>query len=199
MMKARRQPAKAQAKKPTRKPVAMLLAGSGLLILGFVASAMLLARDSQAGSQPRIAFEPARVEFPAPDLQLENLDGELITLADLHGSVVLVNNWATWCPPCKAEMPTLQAYYDDHDQDGFQIVAIEAGEPASEVAQFVNDYQLTFPVLLDPAQKSLVAFANFSLPNSYIVDRQGIVRLAWNGGIDRTNLEKFVTPILEGK
>jgi peroxiredoxin len=177
----------------------MLLVGSGLLVLGFVAAVMLLARNSQAGNRPEIAFEPAHVEYPAPDLQLENLDGKVVSLADMRGSVVLVNNWATWCPPCKAEMPTLQAYFNDHAQESFMIVAIEAGEPASEVAQFANNYRLTFTVLPDPAQKSLTAFANFSLPNSYLIDRQGTVRLAWNGGIDRSNLEKFVTPLLEGK
>jgi peroxiredoxin len=198
-MRDRRRHPKKQDKPTTRRPIGMLLVGVGLLVLGFVASVMLLARNSQAGNRPAIAFEPARVEYPAPDLQLENLDGELVSLASLHGSVVLVNNWATWCPPCKAEMPTLQAYYTDHAQDGFVILAVEAGEPASEVAQFANNYRLTFPVLLDPDQKSLLAFANFTLPNSYLIDRQGTVRLAWNGGIDRPNLEKYVTPILEEK
>jgi peroxiredoxin len=177
----------------------LLLAGSGLLILGLTTFVLLLSRGDVSGAEEKTLFKPANVNYPAPDIQLENLDGNPVSLSDWQGNVVLVNNWATWCPPCKAEMPTLQSYFEDHHHQGFMVVAIEAGEPASDVAQFAINYSLTFTVLPDPSNNSLVAFHNFSLPNSYVIDRDGLVRLAWNGEIDRANLEKYVTPLVEEK
>jgi len=140
---------------------------------------------------------PVAVNFAAPELRLTDLQGRPVSLSDYRGRVVLVNNWATWCPPCKAEMPTLQEYFEEHRHQNFTIVAIEAGEPAAEVAAFVQQYGLTFPVWLDPAQEATSAFRNPGLPSSYVIDADGMVRLAWTGAISREMLEKFVTPLLE--
>ena len=184
-------------------PYAAIFVGAGLLVLGVVA-ALLLARPEQAASSTYISsveddlsIVPAPVNFAAPELTLYDLDGEQASLADFEGQVVLVNNWATWCPPCKAEMPTLQAYYEKHKDQGFLLIGIEAGEPVDEVAQFVEDYKLTFPIWLDPQNKALSAFHNQNLPSSYVIDRQGTVRLAWVGAISKSILEKFLTPLLE--
>jgi peroxiredoxin len=195
----KRQHDKHQVRIQTRKSIALLLAGSGLLILGLTTFVLLLSRGDDSGAEEKTLFEPANVNYLAPDIQLENLEGDPVSLSDWQGNVVLLNNWATWCPPCKAEMPTLQSYFEDHQDQGFMVVAIEAGEPASDVAQFAINYSLTFTVLPDPSNNSLVAFHNFSLPNSYVIDRDGLVRLAWNGEIDRANLEKYVTPLVEEK
>ena len=97
-------------------------------------------------------------------------------------------------PAGKAEMPTLQAYYDEHHEQDFLIIGIEAGSPPAEVIAFVEHLELTFPIWLDPDVK---AFQNFGLPNSYVIDRNGTVRLAWSGEIDCETLEEFVTPLLE--
>jgi len=175
--------------------LALGLVGAGLLIFGVVAL-LVLPQPEPATERPRFVT-PVTVNFQAPALELTNLQGSPVSLADFRGEVVLVNNWATWCPPCKAEMPTLQAYYEAHREQGFTIVAIEAGQPPIEVADFVKSYGLTFPVWPDPTQKATAAFKNPGLPNSYVIDRGGTVRLAWTGAIDRQTLEKFVTPLLE--
>jgi peroxiredoxin len=94
-------------------------------------------------------------------------------------------------------MPTLQAFFEDHQSQSFTIVAIEAGEQPAEVAAFAQQYGLTFHVWPDPNQKALDAFRNLSLPSSYVIDRTGQVRLAWTGAIERDMLEKYVTPLLE--
>ena len=177
------------------KLFAMFLAGFGLLILGVVAFFLLPRPDAVAGDE-RSAL-PLSVEYPAPQLDLTDLQGNPVSLADYGGQVVLVNNWATWCPPCKAEMPTLQAYYDDYAGKGFTIIAIDAGDPLADVAEFVKEYGLTFPVWPDLAQKATVAFRNPGLPSSYVIDRSGVVRLVWTGAISRRMLDKFVTPLLE--
>jgi peroxiredoxin len=93
-------------------------------------------------------------------------------------------------------MPTLESYYQDHQNDGFVVVAIEDGEPAAEVAAFVKSYGLTFPVWPDPKWVATTAFKTDVLPSSFVIDRAGQVRLAWTGPISRVALEKFVTPII---
>jgi len=130
-------------------------------------------------------------------LTLFDLDGNEVSLSDFVGQVVLVNNWATWCPPCRQEMPEFKAYYEKYADEGFQIVAIEAGQPATEVLAFVEEQGLEFVILLDPGNQSLITFQNSTLPNSWVIDRNGNLRLAWIGAINLPTLEKYVTPLLE--
>lgn len=184
-------------------PYAALLIGVGLLILGIVAALLIASPDNIDNSPDVFSTEnevssiPVQVNFVAPEITLSDLSGEKASLADFGGQVVLVNNWATWCPPCKAEMPTLQAYYEEHKDEGFLLIGIEAGEPADEVAQFIDEYKLTFPIWLDPNNQALSAFQNDNLPSSYVIDREGVVRLAWVGAVSKAILEKYVTPLLE--
>jgi peroxiredoxin len=182
--------------------VAMVLIGAGLLILGALALVLLPKPDAAANSSSGFSNSqpsniPAQVNYAAPELTLKDLSGKPVSLADYRDKVVLVNNWATWCPPCKAEMPTLLAYYEAHKAQNFTIIAIEAGEPDSDVAVFVKEYGLTFPVWPDPSQKSIQTFRNPGLPNSFVIDTTGTVRLAWTGAISHDNLDKYVTPLLE--
>lgn len=86
---------------------------------------------------------------PAPDFELPTLNGELIRLEDLRGQAVVVNLWATWCPPCRAEMPDMQRVYDEYRDDGLVILAINQREAPAEVQTFVDELGLTFPILMD--------------------------------------------------
>ena len=192
-------------RKQTSQILAMVLIGAGLIILGGLALVLLPKSDAGAVSSQAVKQEggelpssvPLAVDFAAPELDLTDLDGSPVSLADYAGQVVLLNNWAIWCPPCKEEMPVLQAYYDAHQGQGFTIIAIEAGQPVQDVAAFAAEYGLTFPVWPDQTNESLRTFQNNSLPNSYVIDRQGQVRLAWAGAISADMLEKYVTPLLE--
>ena len=179
----------------SRRLLAMALVGAGLVVIGV--AAWLLLPGIIAGGQTGLTAIPAQVNYPAPDLSLTDLQGNPVSLSDYRGQTVLVNNWATWCPPCKEEMPALQAYFKAHLDSNFTIIAIEAGEPVAEIANFVRQYKLTFPVWTDPTLKATVAFRNPGLPSSYVIDAQGRVRLAWAGAISREALEKYVTPLLE--
>jgi peroxiredoxin len=177
------------------KPYPILPMAAGLLLIGF-ALVLIASPKSQSNPDFLSSVVPVAVDFAAPELSLKNIAGQTESLADYRDRVVLVNNWATWCPPCKAEMPTLAAYYNEHQSQGFTIIAIAAGDPLDAVAPFVKSYELKFPVWLDPDGSSLRAFGNGTLPNSYVIDRSGTVRYAWTGEINRAMLEKYVTPLL---
>ena len=176
--------------------IAMILIGGGLLVIGVV-SYVLLTSNSVISEKVRLdANTLAIVEFPAPDLELQDIYGDPVSLRDYHGQVVLVNNWATWCPPCRQEMPILDEYYRDHQHQEFVIVAIDAGDPASMVADFVHHYEMSFPVWLDPSSPALNSFRNNYLPSSYLIDKGGRVILVWSGAVTYASLEHNVTPLL---
>ncbi|NWF63223.1 MAG: TlpA family protein disulfide reductase [Chloroflexi bacterium] len=186
-------------KQRIRKRNLSTVLGAGLLILGAASFLLLIQNESSlaAASENEPSVTPMEVNFPAPPLALKNLDGETQSLADFRGKVVLVNNWATWCPPCKAEMPSLKKYHDKHTAEGFTVIAVEAGDKYDEALAFAQSLDLTFPVWLDPQGAALRAFGNGSLPNSYVIDGNGTVRLAWTGQISLAMLEKYVTPIIQ--
>jgi peroxiredoxin len=177
----------------------MIVLGAGLILVG-LAALMLWPRPEVAADSPASGTSltvPVEVDYEAPALSLSDLDGAEHSLADYHGQVVLVNLWATWCPPCKAEMPTLKAYYEDYQANGFMTIAVNDGDPADAVSAFVQEYGLTFPVWLDPTYEATEnAFKTRNLPSSFVIDREGNVRLRWVGEIDRAALEKYVTPLI---
>jgi len=181
-----------------RKNLWITLLGIGMFLIGAAVVFSLPAMQSQALDDSTSSAQPVKVEYPAPGLTLADTQGNLVSLNDLSGMVVLVNNWATWCPPCRAEMPTLQAFYETYADEGFTIIAIDSGDPAGEVQAFIQDYGLTFPVWLDPDGLALEAFNSWSLPSSYVIDRDGIIRLMWLGAISRTALETHLAPLIRG-
>lgn len=183
-----------------QRPFPVIPFALGIVLIGIALLAMIKPKTATnaAGSESANSVVPYAVEYAAPELSLQNIKGKTESLADYRDNVVLVNNWATWCPPCKAEMPTLVAYHNEHTADGFTVIAIEAGEPVDLVSQFADSFQMTFPVWLDPGGESLRAFGNGTLPNSYVIDRTGTVRYAWTGEISKAMLEKYVTPLIAG-
>jgi peroxiredoxin len=186
----------ARRKARNQQNLVLLVIGAGLVMVALAAILTLPKAQEQVASQG-ISAIPATVNFPAPDVQLSDLNGQLVALADFHGQVILYNAWATWCPPCKEEMPTLQAYYEEYKENGFVIVAIEDGQPIEEVRAFVDEHRLTFPIWPDPQYKATTAFRTNSLPTSFVIDREGTVRLTWTGAISRAMLEEYVTPLLK--
>jgi len=175
----------------------LLMIGAGLILLA-VAAFLALPRAQQTAQTADFTAVPVAINFPAPNIKLTDLQDRPVAFSDYKGQVILYNAWATWCPPCKAEMPVLQAFYLAHRQEGFVVIAIEDGEPLSDVALFVGDNGLTFPVWPDIKWVATTAFGIGALPTSYVIDRSGAARLMWAGAITRDALEQYVTPLLRG-
>lgn len=125
-----------------------------------------------------------QVGFPAPDFELETLDGETVSLSDFRGQAVLLNLWATWCPPCRAEMPAIEATYLDYAKQGFVVLAVNATnqDDRRKIDEFIAQQGLTFPVLLDWDGRVSQLYQLRSLPTSFFIDREGIIRDVVVGG-----------------
>lgn len=138
----------------------------------------------------------------APDFTLKTLEGNTVRLSDFRGKkVVLINFWATWCPPCRLEMPTMQQIYSEYKARGFEILAVNIESDArKEIEDFVRELRLTFPILLDPDMKVTRKFRIIGLPVSVLIDRQGIVRTKeigyhdWTSKTSRKLVESLLTP-----
>jgi len=180
-----------------RLTVIITLIAVGIFLLGAGVIPLLANAQQKALELSTPIYPPLTTNYPAPQLALTDLQGNPASIEDYRGMVILVNNWATWCPPCKTEMPELQGYYSVHSADGFVIVAIESGESAEQVTAFVKEYRLSFPIWLDPQGIALEIFQNWNLPSSYIIDMDGIVRFAWTGAVNQPTLEQYITPLLE--
>ncbi|MBI5963444.1 MAG: TlpA family protein disulfide reductase [Chloroflexi bacterium] len=174
---------------------AMMLMGMGFISVGVVLFFLMKNTPPTTAVQDFSAV-PAKVDFAAPELVLEDLAGNTVSLREHLGSVVLVNLWATWCPPCKDEMPTLQAFYEKYKKDGFVLIAIDQEETRDVVEPFVEEFGMTFPIWLDMDWQAQREFNTSSLPSSYVIDRSGRVRLMWIGGISKKNLEKYVPDLI---
>ncbi len=125
-----------------------------------------------------------REGFAAPDFTLELLGGGTVTLSELRGQAVMVNLWASWCPPCRAEMPAIERAYQDLKDDGLLVVAVNTTYQDSEAAAagFVAEFGLTFPVALDRNGAVSNRYQLRGLPSTYFIDRQGIIRSVVVGG-----------------
>ncbi len=141
------------------------------------------------------------VGSPASDLQAKLLDSpDTFQLAQKRGKVVIVNFWATWCAPCKAEMPALQAYLDQHQSDGLEILAISMDEPRDLPAVRKIAQQFTFQVALKADANIKGLGRIWRMPSTFVVDRAGILRKNGHVGdaeITPTELETLVTPLLK--
>jgi peroxiredoxin len=183
-----------------KSPLPLILIGVGLIAIAFAFVLLLPRTDDKASSaaEPREipASIPGEMNYPAPSLELTDLRDQTVSLADYQGHWVLVNNWATWCPPCRAEMPELNAYYEAHKDAGFVLIGISSGDTKDQIEDFIQEYELNFPMWQDPTSASLRAFRMDYLPSSFVIDPSGTVRLAWTGAVSLDTLETYITPLL---
>jgi peroxiredoxin len=122
--------------------------------------------------------------FLAPDFRLNTLTGSEIHLSDLRGKAVLVNIWASWCPPCRAEMPAIERVYQSYKDQGLVVLAVNATSLDSMVnaTSFVSENKLNFPILLDEKGSIIHLYQAESLPSSFFIGRDGIIQEVVIGG-----------------
>jgi len=146
-----------------------------IVVVLFLLGVMLAAAGCSDGTEARGVPEPGK---SAPDFQLESLDGQTIKLSELRGRPVLLNFWATWCGPCRMEMPFLQQVAEDEEWKvrGLVILAVNLGEPASKAQAFVQEYGLSFTVLLDSDGGTGMLYNAQYIPTTYFIDNDGIIR-----------------------
>lgn len=125
-----------------------------------------------------------REGFSAPDFTLDLLGGGEITLSELRGQAVMINLWASWCPPCREEMPAIQRVYEDYQDQGLVVLAVNTTNQDTEAAAaaFVAEFGLTFPVPLDRRGAVSSRYQLRGLPSTYFVDREGVIRSVVVGG-----------------
>lgn len=158
-----------------------------------LAAAALLLWCAVAGAQL-----PSWSAGPTPALRLQDLDGKVHTLANYRGKVVLINFWATWCAPCRHEMPSIEKLRDSFKGRPFAVLAVNLGEPEPRVRAFLQDMPLRFPVLLDPEAEAAKAWKVKALPATFVVGPDGRVRYRYIGELDwsRTSARSAIAALL---
>ncbi len=159
--------------------------GATFIVVGLLAMAASSGAPSGGGDR-------------APDFRLASLDGGQVTLGDYRGRYVLVNFWATWCPPCRAELPDLAGFYHEYADQGFVLLGVNEGESAATAGGYLSSAGLDFPVLLDLNGSVMARYGVTGMPSSFLVDPDGQVLRRWTGMLDRRTLETAVAPLLGG-
>lgn len=141
---------------------------------------------------------PAWSGGPTPALRLQDLDGKAHTLADYRGKVVLINFWATWCAPCRYEMPSIEKLRASLMGRPFAVLAVNLGEPEPRVRAFLQEVPLRFPVLLDPDAAAAKAWKVKALPATFVVGPDGRVRYRYIGELDwsRASVRSAIAALL---
>lgn len=171
-----------------------------LILLIFGAAWVWMSKTS-ASSTTQGNIPAPHKGFQAPEFTLNSFSGEPYSLSDLRGKPVLVNFWASWCPPCRTEMPAMQTVYDDLKQQGFTILAINTAyqDNIGDATTFAQIHQLTFPLLLDTDGSVANLYEIRSLPTSFFIDPQGNISEVIIGGpmseaLIRIQVEKMLDP-----
>jgi len=159
-----------------RKPMFGQLIAVSLVL--FAALFMALA----SGAQAQQALQPFGGGMMAPEIALSNLDDEAVTLEQYRGKVVIVNFWATWCPPCRKEMPSMQRAWLDLQENDVMMLAVHVGGNADQVWQFVSEFDLDFPILIDDTSKVSRSWPMRGLPTTFVIAPDGKIAYMAIGG-----------------
>ena len=142
------------------------------------------------------AFPAPRVDAPATDFGVTGLDGKTFRLSDFKGQPVWLNFWATWCPPCRAEMPDINAVYAEYAPKGLNIVALSLGEDAETVRQYVQKADMKFTIGLDSRREIAAIYRLAGIPTHIFIDKDGIIRDIQIGGMSRDLMKKKLSKIM---
>ena len=158
-------------------------------ILGLVLTTVLLVVGCSS--------QATQVGELAPDFQLPNLEGQSVSLSDFRGEPVLVNFWASWCGPCRYEMPFIQEVYEEWSASGLVMLAINQGESLSTVNDFMQSGNYSFPVLLDISQDVALEYNIWGMPTTFLIDEDGVIQAIKIGPfLSKTEIETMLSEII---
>lgn len=164
-------------------------------IAAAVVVAVVLAVYFRGGNAPP-GGPTALTGQPAPSFSVPQLGGGTSELAAHRGRVLVMNLWATWCPPCRAEMPDLQRLYDAYKNRNVDVLGVDQGESAERVAAFAKSLGIRYPILLDQNQQYGRVYAALGLPTTIVVDPNGVVSRAFDGPLSYAQMVDAITPLL---
>lgn len=183
----------------TRRAVLLLVSGTSLFAALIIALAAGLPERAVFTGRILLDDQPVAPEIRAlaPPFVGQTLTGGTVRLADLRGQPVVVNFWATWCEPCRVEMPDLQRVYDQYRAQGLRILAVNLGESRTAVAKWAQDFGLTFDVILDEDQRIAALYYLRGQPSTYVVSPDGMITHIFLGPTTESALSAALKPFLQ--
>jgi len=172
----------------------IMIVGIAVVLIVFGVYAMTGARSGAAGGGPAMLAGAPSQSFPAM-----RLDGAEDALQNYRGRIVVMNLWASWCVPCREEMPDLQRLYDSEKGRGLVVLGVDQGESAEAAGSFARAHRVTFPILLDQDQRYGRAYAAIGLPTTVIVDRAGRIVKGVDGALTLAEMHDAVDPALRAR
>ncbi len=166
-----------------------LVLAAFLLVVGYTVGNSLFNPDKEATSS-------ALIGEPAPDFSLYSLDGQVMSVAEHIGKPVMINFWASWCEPCRSEMPLLDQKAQQYAAQGLTVLAVNLGESEKTVEGFRDEYGLSFPILLDKDDTVSAQYAIEPIPSTFFIDRTGRVQNVYIGELDEESAEENIQKIL---
>ncbi len=148
--------------------------------------------NPQSGLPP--APEPGRL---APDFTLTDLEGNAVTLSDFRGKVVFINFWATWCPPCRAEMPEIEAIYQEYKSKDVVVIGVDLLEAENEVRQFVQKGGYSWTFVIDTTGVVANKYSITAIPTSFFLDKEGIIRAVSTGAMTKRTMERALAEAMK--
>ena len=172
-----------------------------LVVLGIVAALYYFDEGRSASAsftsvQLEASGQPPRIGEPAPDFLVTDPDGNTYRLSDLRGKPVWLNFWATWCPPCRAETPDLEAVYEEKKADGLVLLGISLGEEVPTVKSYVEAAGITYRIGMDSNSRIAGLYRINGLPTHFFIDKDGIIRDMQVGGLSRSAIYKKLQKIM---
>ena len=180
------------------QPIQRRILYAVILIAG---AAWIFVNADKVGASTAGRIPAPQKGFLAPEFSLTTPGGEQFSLAQLRGKAVLVNLWATWCPPCQAEMPAIQKYYDAYKDQGLVVLGIDttANDMPLDVVPFVTKHHLTFPILLDETGEVAAKYNLRSLPSSFFINRDGTINEVVVGAMSEAQIQTSIEAILKSR
>jgi thiol-disulfide isomerase/thioredoxin len=170
-----------------------------ILIMACIMTVGVFGQNKKVPDAVIKAFEGTKIQVMSEgidpmDFNLPLLDGTRISLSQLKGKVVFLNFWATWCGPCRSEMPSMEAVYQRLKNKGFEILAVNLGDSKDEVSAFMSQYKLNFPVGLDEKSTTGSYYSIKAIPTTYIIDKRGLIIARIVGSIN-WNTPKIISAL----